>query len=249
MENTLLAIRAGKAVLCEKPVSMNARQLQRMITAAKKQKVFLMEAMWTRFFPAVEQVRKWLADKRIGRVLALEADFGIHFKVGPSHRIFNPELGGGALLDLGIYIVSMASMIYGSQPKKITSSVHFSKSGVDDQSTLLFEYEQGATAVLMSSAQVHIRPEVRIYGTEGQIYIHELFICPSRVTLQVVGENPETLSFPYPGHGMQYEADHVAEYLQKDKLQSDIMPPDESLAIMRTLDKIRRQWKLTYPNE
>jgi predicted dehydrogenase len=130
MKNTLLAIRYGKHVLCEKPLAMNARQTRRMIAAAQKQSVFLMEGMWTRFFPATVQLRKWLAAGHIGKVIAVEADFGVHFKAGPEHRIFNPHLGGGALLDLGVYPVSFASMILGAQPKKIVSVVHKHTTGV-----------------------------------------------------------------------------------------------------------------------
>lgn len=249
MENSLLALKAGKPVLCEKPVTLSARQFQRMVKAAKDRRLFLMEGMWTRFFPAVLQMRKWLADKQIGNIMALEADFGIPFKVGPKHRIHNLELGGGALLDLGIYVVSLASLVYGTQPKKITSVIHFEQTGVDDQTTLIFEYLHGATATLTSSSRVFIRPEARIYGTKGRIIIHENFYRPNRITLESEGRNPQTLTFPHPGLGMQYEADHVAECLHKGRPQSDQMPLDESLAIMQTLDKIRRRWKFKYPNE
>lgn len=249
MANTLLALKAGKPVLCEKPVSVNARQCHRMIKAAKDRRLFFMEGMWTRFFPAVQQLQKWLADKQIGNILALEADFGAHFTGGPKHRINNLELGGGALLDLGIYVVSLASLVYGTQPKKITSAVHFGQTGVDDQSTLIFEYLHGATANLLCSTRVSIRPEARIYGTKGRIIVHENFYRPNRITLESEGRNPETLTFPHPGLGMQYEADHVAECLYKARPQSDQMPLGESMAIMQTMDKIRRRWKLKYPCE
>lgn len=249
MDHTLLALAAGKPVLCEKPIALNARQLSRMIKAATERKLFLMEAMWTRCFPAVEQVSKWLADKRIGQVRVLEADFGINSMAGPEHRINNLQLGGGALLDLGIYVVSLASLVFGRQPEKISSSVHFSPTRVDDQSALLFEYEDGASAVLLSSSRVYLRPEARIYGTAGRIILHEHFYRPGRVTLEMEGKNPETLTFPHPGLGLQYEADHAAECLQNLKVQSSRMPLDESLAIMKTMDKIRRQWKFKYPQE
>lgn len=249
MEHTLLALKSGKPVLCEKPVSMSAAQLRRMIRAAKDGRLFLMDGMWTRFFPAVRQMCKWLSEERIGEILAVEADFGVHFQVPPKHRIHNPELGGGALLDLGIYVVSFASLVYGKQPKKIASIVHFEKTGVDDQSTLVFEYENGATATLLCNSRIYIRPEGRIYGTKGRITVHENLYRPNRVTLEIEGKNPETMTFPHPGLGLQFEADHVAECLHKGRLQSDIMPLDESLAIMRTMDKIRRQWKLKYPQE
>ena len=135
-----------------------------------------MEAMWTRFFPAIIQLRKWLTAGYIGKVLALEADFGIHFKVGPEHRIFNPDLGGGALLDLGIYPISFASMVYGAQPKKIVSTVHKAKTGVDNHAVITFEYADSATAALTTSSRVRIRHEARIFGTKGMITVHEGFL-------------------------------------------------------------------------
>lgn len=249
LDNALLAIRSGKQVLCEKPITLNAKQTKRMIDAAAKQGVFLMEAMWTRFFPAMIRLRKWLSEGRIGKVLAVEADFGIRFKVGPEHRIFNPDLGGGALLDLGIYPVSLMSMIYGAQPENIVSTVHKAETGVDDHAVITFEYANNATAVLSTSSVVRMKNEARIFGTEGMITIDDNFIHASRLTLDIAGKKPKTFEFPYDGLGMHFEADHVHQCLRKGNLQSDVMPLTETLAIMQTMDKIRRQWKLKYPNE
>jgi len=249
MDNALLAIKRGKHVLCEKPISMNAKQTRRMIASARKQGVFLMEAMWTRFFPAVIQVRNKLTSGAIGKVLAIEADFGIHFKVGPKHRIFNPVLGGGALLDLGIYPVSFASMVFGVQPKKIVSVVRKTKDGIDKHAVIAFEYSDGATAAVSTSSIVQMKNEVRIFGSKGMITVHDLFISPGRFTLAVTGKNPKSNDFPYDGHGMHFEADHVHRCLQKNQFQSDILSLDESLNVMQTMDTIRRHWKLRYVNE
>jgi predicted dehydrogenase len=249
MENTLLAIHHGKHVLCEKSFAMNAKQTRRMIAAAQKKGVFLMEAMWTRFFPAMGRLRKWLAEGRIGKVLAVEADFGIHFKVGPQHRIFNPALGGGALLDLGIYPISLASMVYGSQPEKIVSTVHTHSTGVDDHAVIAFEYANGATAAISTSSIVCMKNEARIFGTEGMITVHEMFLCPNQLTLKMEGKPSKTFDFPFTGHGMHFEADHVHQCLRKGQTASDIMPLNETLAIIQTMDKIRKQWKLKYPGE
>ncbi len=249
LENAMAAIDAGKHVLCEKPIALNAQQTQQMITAAEAKGVFLMEAMWTRFFPAITQVRKWIASGKIGGVLAVEADFGIHFKVGPEHRIFNPRLGGGALLDLGIYPISFASMIYGSQPERIVSTVHFAETGVDDQAVIAFEYAGGATAALSTSSRVAMRNEARIFGSKGAIIVHPLFLHADRLTLHLDGKDAKTVDYPYDGNGMHFEAEHVHQCLKKGTLQSDIMPLTESLAIMQTMDAIRQQWNLKYPGE
>lgn len=249
LDNTLLALSSGKHVLCEKPLAMNAKQTRRMIAAAQKKGVFLMEAMWTRFFPAMGRLRKWLAEGRIGKVLAVEADFGIHFKVGPQHRIFNPALGGGALLDLGVYPISLVSMVYGDQPEKIVSTVHTHSTGVDDRAVIAFEYANGATAAISTSSIVNMKNEARIFGTEGMIIVHEMFLRPNQLTLIMEGKSPKTFDFPFTGHGMHFEADHVHQCLRKGQTESDIMPLNETLAIIQTMDKIRKQWKLKYPNE
>ena len=249
MENTLAAIEAGKHVLCEKPIALNARQTEKMIAAAKAKGVFLMEAMWTRFFPAIAQIRKWISSGKIGEVLALEADFGADFKAGPEHRIHNPELGGGALLDVGIYPVSFASMVYGTQPRRIVSTVHRAKTGVDDQAVTGFEYANGATAALSTSSRLNLRNEARIFGTKGSILVHAPFFFTDRLTLHVEGKKAKTHDFPYDGTGMHFEAEHVHQCLKKGKLDSDIMPLAESLEIMQTMDAIRGQWNLTYPGE
>lgn len=249
MDNTLLAIRNGKHVLCEKPITMNAGQTRRIFAAARKYGVFLMEGMWTRFFPAVVQLRKWLVAATIGKVRAVEADFGIPFRVGPKHRIFNPALGGGALLDLGIYPVSFVSMIYGAQPKRIVSIVRKTEEGIDNHAVIGFEYADGATAAIAVSSIVRMKNECRIFGDKGMITVHDLFISPNRLTLEPAGKKSNTMEFPYRGHGMQFETDHVHQCLRKAKPQSDILPPDESLAVMATMDKIRRQWKLKYADE
>lgn len=249
MENTLAAIAAGKHVLCEKPIALNAGQTEQMIAAADKKGVFLMEAMWTRFFPAIAQIRKWIASGKIGEVLAVEADFGVHFKFDPDHRIFNPNLGGGALLDLGIYPISFASMVYGTQPKRIVSTVHMANTGVDDQAVIAFEYANGATAALSTSSRVTLKNEARIFGTQGMIIAPPFFFFTNRLILEVAGKPAKTADFPYPGIGMHFEAEHVHQCLQKGRLESDIMPLAESLGIMQTMDTLRKQWKLKYPNE
>lgn len=208
-----------------------------------------MEGMWTRFFPSMKLIRKWLKEKLIGDVMELKADFGVHFRTGPKHRIHNPQLGGGALLDLGIYVVSMASMVFGRQPKKIISLVHKEKTGVDDQSSIVFQYDNGRGASLSCSSRFWMKQRVCIYGTKGMIIIPDDFYRPSKVILELEGEKQKIYDFTYRGNGFEYEAEHVADCLSKAKTESDIMGLDESGAIMETMDKIRSQWKLIYPDE
>ncbi|MBC8481973.1 MAG: Gfo/Idh/MocA family oxidoreductase [Planctomycetes bacterium] len=249
MQNTLDAIAAGKAVLCEKPFAVNAAQAAEMIRTAKKKKVFLMEAMWTRFFPAMIAVREWLDEKAIGHVLSIRADFCAAFNKGPKHRINDPKLGGGALLDVGIYVVSFASMVKSAQPKKISSSVHMTKTGVDDQAALLFDYQDGTTAQLGCSSRHSIPAQGWIYGTKGTICIHENFYHPNKITLCRDGKKEITRNFRHRGLGFRYEADFFAKCVLDGKTDNDIISHEETLAIMKTTDKIRKQWKLKYPFE
>jgi dihydrodiol dehydrogenase / D-xylose 1-dehydrogenase (NADP) len=249
MNDTLMAIDAGKAVLCEKPFAMNARQVRRMEDAAAKKGVFLMEGMWTRFFPAVRLLNQWLAEKKIGDVFSLHAEFGFRFNFGPEHRLLNLKLGGGALLDLGIYVVSFASMVFGRQPDQIKTTVHYAKTGADDQSSLLFQYPDGKMATLSCSSRILMEQRVCIYGSQGMIRVVPDFFHPSCISLVQEGKREISKKFPHPGLGFQYEADHVAECIMKGKLQSQIMPLQESLDIIKTMDKIRKQWHLKYPNE
>jgi dihydrodiol dehydrogenase / D-xylose 1-dehydrogenase (NADP) len=248
-ENTLQAVSAGKAVLCEKPAALNARQFLRMKNAAAKKGVFLMEGMWTRFFPVMCILKRWLDEKQIGDILEVKADFGFHFKVPAGHRIHNMKLGGGALLDLGIYPVSLASFVYHKQPRKIISIVHKEKSGADEQDSILFQYENGASASLSCTSRVMMKQQVCIYGTKGMILIPDNFYRPTEITLKMEGQAEKTYNFLHPGTGFQYEIDHVADCVSKGKLQSDIMSLNESLEILQTMDKIRKQWNLKYPNE
>lgn len=242
LENSLLAINAGKHVLCEKPITMNAGELKKLMAAAEKKGVFLMEGMWTRFFPAMDRLRKWLAEGKIGKVMTVQADFCIKFEVGPEHRIFNPELGGGCLLDLGVYPVSLASMIYGKNPVKINAMANFHTPGIDDHVALTFQYDQGELAVLGCSSIIKQRHEARIYGEKGMIIVNEWFSRPKSMTLQMQGKKDKAFEFPYPGTGFQFEADHVASCIRKGMTDSDIMPLAESMDIQKTMDKIRAKW-------
>ena len=242
MENSQLAINAGKHVLCEKPITMNAGELTTLIEAAKEKNVFLMEGMWTRFFPAMTKIRKLLANERIGKILSVEASFGVKFDVGPEHRIFNPELGGGALLDLGIYPVSLASMVLGKQPKDISYTATFASPGVDDFLALTFKYDEGAIAMLGCCSKKYDEQEAIIRGEKGSIKIDKRFYCPNSFSLNINKKKEKHIEFDNPGTGFQFEADHVATCINKGMLESDIMPLAESLEIQETLDRIRAKW-------
>ncbi|WEK55321.1 MAG: Gfo/Idh/MocA family oxidoreductase [Candidatus Cohnella colombiensis] len=247
-ENMLTFLRAGKAVLCEKPFTINAAEAAEVIQYAKQNQLFLMEAMWSRYLPPIRQVRQWLAEGRIGEVRMVKADFGFDFGWQPEHRLLDPKLGGGALLDAGIYPVSFASMVFGEQPKKITSSARIGQTGVDEQFSLLFEYEGGRTAALNGAVQLDMINDAYIFGTKGHIHIPQ-FLFSRSATLHVKGEEPVTLADERSTAGYNYEAEEAMNCLREGRKESDVMTHEETLQIMHTLDQIRGQWGLKYSGE
>jgi predicted dehydrogenase len=246
--NSMMCLQAGKAVLCEKPFTINAAEAEEVIKLAREEGCFLMEAMWTRFLPLSERVRELLAAGTIGPVQMLAADLGFRARFDPKHRLFDPQLGGGALLDVGIYPLSLASMIFGP-PTHITGMAHMGETGVDEQAAVTLGYAGGQLAVLYASIRTTTPKEAILMGTQGQIRIHAPMFVPSKLTLSVDGQDDKVLEMPFTGNGYNYEATEVMNCLRAGKLESDLMPLDETLSIMRTLDTIRAQWGLRYPME
>jgi predicted dehydrogenase len=247
-DNTLMALEAGKAVLCEKPFALNAGEAAAMIAAARERGLFLMEAMWTRFFPVMARVRELLAAGAVGDVRLLTADFGFSAPYDPAHRLFNPDLGGGALLDVGIYPLSLASMILG-RPNRVTGLAELGSTGTDDQSAYLLGYSGGALALLASAVRTETPQQAVINGSAGRITIHHRFWCPTRLTLEVYGRERSEIEFSLLGNGYHYQAVEVARCLRAGLTESPVMPLDETLTLMETMDTLRAQWGLRYPGE
>ena len=247
-ENTLLCLKAGKAVLCEKPFAINVAQATTMVDKAKASRLFLMEAMWTRYFPLMVELRRMLSAGFIGELRMVAADFGFRAGLNPQARLFNPALGGGALLDVGIYTVSLDSMILGT-PTQITACAHLGETGVDEQAGIILGHRNGQLSVLYTAIRTHTPQEATIMGTEGSIRIHSPWWVPQKMTLNLAGKSPEVLEFPIVGNGYNYQAAEVMRCLREAKLESDVMPLTETISVMQTLDKIRSQWGLKYPME
>jgi predicted dehydrogenase len=247
-DNSILCLRAGKAVLCEKPFTINAAQARDVINIAREQGCFLMEAMWTRFIPAMVRVRELLAGGAIGEVQVISADFGFRAPVDPGHRLFDPAMGGGALLDVGVYNLSLASMLLGP-PTQIASWAHLGKTGVDERAGMVLGYDQGQMAVLHTALRTNTPQEALIMGTEGWIRLHSPWWCPDTFTITAPGREDETQQLPFEGNGYGHEAAEVMHCVRSGRLESDVMPLDETLQIMGTMDQIRAQWDLKYPME
>ncbi|MCF7959061.1 MAG: Gfo/Idh/MocA family oxidoreductase [Phycisphaerae bacterium] len=248
-DNVKLCLENGKAVLCEKPITLNAAQASRLAILAKNKGLFLMEGMWTRFLPSMIKLRALLKEKLIGPPLSFSACFGVKFNTGPSHRIFNLALGGGALLDLGIYPVSIASMLFGKQPQEIQAVAQMGPTGVDINDSLSFLYDRGETASLHTSVIAQNCNQGVLAGEKGTIKIRPPMHHTKKLIVTLGDDQPILLDCDYQGHGFNYEIQHVCDCLHAGKIQSDIMPLDESIAIMQTMDTIRQQWGLRYPGE
>lgn len=247
-DNSMLCLRAGKAVLCEKPFAINTAQAEEMVALARKEQRFLMEAMWTRFLPGIRRVRQLLEEGVVGEMRMISVDFGFRARLDPQHRLFNPDLGGGSLLDVGVYTVSFASMVFGP-PSRITGLAHLGETGVDEQAAVIMGYDQGQLAVLNTAVRTSTPQQALLMGTQGWIRIHPPWWRPDTFTISVPGRDDETVHLPFEGNGYNYEAAEVMDCIRSGRLESDIMPLDETLEIMQTLDQIRAQWGLRYPME
>ncbi|MEM6342382.1 MAG: Gfo/Idh/MocA family oxidoreductase [Bacteroidota bacterium] len=246
--NTLMCLEAGKAVLCEKPIAINAQQTVEMIEKAREKNVFLMEAMWTRFLPVWVQIKTWLDEGRIGEIKQLQADFAFKGPDDINHRVLNPNLAGGAMLDVGIYPLATAYHIFGEDPVHASSTAHIGQTGVDEQSAYLLGYANGAFATLSSGVQVDSPRQAVIVGTEGKIVV-PLFWKSSEVRIEYADGREEYYPFPYESSGLQYQAIHAMQCLKEGKRESPIMPWSESLRLMRLMDRFRTEWGLKYPGE
>ncbi|HEX3029995.1 MAG TPA: Gfo/Idh/MocA family oxidoreductase, partial [Clostridia bacterium] len=246
-EGALMSLKAGKAVLCEKPFTVNASDTEEVIGIAREKKLFLMEAMWTRFLPSRVKAREWIKKGAIGEILMFKGDFGFRTVYEPEGRLLNPNLAGGALLDVGIYPISFASMLFGTQPSEILSMAHIGSTNVDEQFAAIFRYSEGRMASITAAVRAELGNDAEIIGTEGKIRIPHCWWADSAAL--IVGEKVEIYESPYMVNGYEYEAIEAVNCLNEGKLESEVMPLDESLEIMKTLDKMRGQWGLKYPFE
>ena len=247
--HTLLSLNAGKPVLCEKPFAVNAAEAREMVACAREKNLFLMDAFWTRFFPAMAKVRELLAAGAIGDVMLLQADFGYRTPgVNPDSRTFSPDLAGGALLDVGSYPVQLASMVFGKQPSEIVSQVTIGSTDVDELSVTVFKYSDYEMASIATAIRLNTPHEARIMGSDGYIAIPS-FWHPAEISVHRGGQELETHRFGFPGEGFQYEIEAVGEYIRTGVTESPVYPLDETIAIMETLDRIREIWGLRYPME
>ncbi|GGF13332.1 Gfo/Idh/MocA family protein [Subtercola lobariae] len=248
-ENALLAIRAGKHVLVEKAFTVNEREAQTLADEAVAHDVVVLEAMWTRFLPHMVRIREIIAAGTLGDVRTVVADHNQRLPTDPAHRINNPELGGGALLDLGIYPLSFAVDILGL-PTRVQASSSPTATGVDRQTVVVLEHEGGRQSVSHFALDTVGRNEATVLGTEARIEIDRTWYAPT--TFRVItsdGDVIERYEHPVTSRGMQYQAFEFERLITSGERVSPLMPLDQSVAIMGVLDEVRHHIGLTYPNE
>lgn len=248
---SLDCLNAGKAVLCEKPMTVNARQARQIIDVAQQNQVFFMEAVWTRFLPIYSQIRRWLDSGKIGEVRLVQANFGIKPTIDNSHRLLNPELAGGSILDLGIYPLTLADWVYQETPRQIQASGHLGETGVDEQMAATLRYSGDRLAQIYSAVNLHTSATATIFGTEGQIEIQPPFLGSETATLHLLNpnESPVTITLPHAVNGYVYEAEEVQRCLAQGLMQSLTMPWQSSIRMMEIMDELRAQLGVRYPFE
>ncbi|GGW88083.1 Gfo/Idh/MocA family protein [Salegentibacter mishustinae] len=243
-QQTLLCLDHKKAVLCEKPFAINKEQVEEMIAKAKKENVFLMEAMWTQFLPHFEFVLDLIESEKYGKIKNLKADFGFPAPVDLDKRLYNKDLGGGSLLDIGIYPIFMAMSALGT-PEKIHASAKFSETGIDTECDMIFEYTNGVEAELGSSIVRQTPTAAIIQFEKATITLNTRFHEPTSVKIQTP-ESEETKEFKVNSNGYNFEAKHVQKMLLEGKTESTEMTFAKSLQLIELLDKVRDQIGLEY---
>ena len=248
-ENTLMCLQHHKAVLCEKPFAINQKQVLGMIKLAKEKKIFLMEALWSRFLPHFIKLKEIVAQGMIGEVTALQANFGFKTSADSNKRLTEIELGGGTLLDIGIYNIFFALHILGN-PDNMEVAMVPNASGADEQCAITFHYQNGAVAQLFSTFKADIPIDLQIFGTQGNIKLTQRFYEPT-CTIQYStdgGKKYELIEVEKAkGIGYEYEAQHATDCLLAGKMESDLMTFEESLVLIKLLDQVRAKGGLAYP--
>lgn len=243
-ENTILCLNKGIAVLCEKPFAMNAKEVEEMIDCAKVNNTLLMEALWTYFLPHYQYVLQLLKNKTYGNVLKIEADFGFFREFNNNDRLFRKSLGGGSLLDIGIYPIFTALSILG-KPNSIEAKATFFENGADSTCNMVFDYNDGVKAYLKSSLLENLPTEAIFYCDHASIKINTMFHMPTTVSIIIDGKE-KIKDFGYNTIGYNYEIIHFNELIQQGKTESPIMSLEFSKQLISILDSVRNLIQLDY---
>jgi predicted dehydrogenase len=246
--DTLSYLGAGKHVLCEKPLALNAGQVRRMAASAVAADVFLMEAMWSRFLPSYRALVDVVGSGRIGAALQVDADFGFRVPVDPRHRLFDPAQGGGALLDLGIYPIHLCLLLLGPITATAGSAV-LGDTKVDEQVAATLLHEDGGLGVVKAAIRVPLACTARVSGSDGWIDVPAFMHHPTSLTVHAATQAADVIECPITGNGFEFQIAEVHRCLDAGLRESPTMPVADSLAMATAMDAIRAQVGLTYPGE
>ncbi|NLL17257.1 MAG: Gfo/Idh/MocA family oxidoreductase [Clostridiales bacterium] len=245
-DNAILFMNHKKAVLSEKPITLNISELERMIAAAKENDVFLMEAMWARLVPGTKKLIEIVESGILGKIKGIQSTFSYDMTDEPEHHAFDPQYGGGSILDVGCYCLSFASWYANSEPEKILAVAELSEKGVDIHSCYLIKYKNGAIASLSSGMTVRKPNEGYLFGEKGYVYVERSY-APQEIEIHIEGKEVEKISCPYFGNGFEEQIMEASECLRQGKKESDIITHDQSRLIMHQMDELRRQIGVKYP--
>ncbi|WP_445382319.1 Gfo/Idh/MocA family protein [Robiginitalea sp. IMCC43444] len=247
LEHSLMALHSGKHVLCEKPLGINARQVAELQKAASQTRLFMMEALWSRFNPSIREILQRVKSGQLGKPAYLRADFAFPaLDRDPSGRLLNPELGGGSLLDIGIYPVFLAYLFLGV-PDEIKTVTHFGPTGIEQQIGMVFKYPQ-AVALLYSGLSSRSGLSAEISGTLGSIYLHPPWYKTDGYELQI-GEERSQVSLPAQDNGFLYEIEEVHHCLQNRQRESNLWSLEDSHNLLGILDRVREASGIAFPGE
>jgi len=244
-EHTMLCLEAGKAVLCEKPFASDLLQVEQMVNKSREKNVFLMEALWSRFIPSMIQFKAQVESGAIKRPLLLQCDFGFISPFDPYNRIYNPELGGGSIPDIGIYPIFTAMYLFG-KPESIEVMSVPAPTGTDWTSSVLFKHKKKEISMLTSSFEMILANEARVYGEGGYLKLHSMFHIPTRLTLRTNDGRETDIQINHVGNGYNYEAAEVMECLDKGLIESPDLPHAFSIELMEVLDEVSRKAKKSF---
>lgn len=247
-ENSMLAMKAGKPVLCEKAFTVNAKEARALVEYSQAHRIPLMEAMWTRFLPHIQEIKSLIASGALGVVHTVIADHGQYIPYSKAPRLWEPELGGGALLDLGIYPITIADIVFGA-PKEVHAHATLTDLGVDLQTSMGFTYENGAHAILTCTMANRSAITAVITGDKARIEMDGYFFAPT--TWRLITRDGEVTSHAknYEGGGLREEAKEFARIVQAGEIESPLMPHAKTIEIMELMDQVREQIGVRYPNE
>lgn len=237
-ELSILCLENKKAVLCEKPVTLNEEEAVEVINCAKKNKTFFMEAMKTRFLPVHKEVKKMIENGEIGELRLIQADFGFYTEFDEKNRLFDPELGGGALLDVGVYPISYGAWLMDENIIDIKSNIFLGKTGVDENVSAIISYEMGKEVHIYGAINLNTVREANIIGTKGTLRVPR-FSSGEKLIININGKE-EIKDFPFEINGFEYQIEEVNEAIRIGKLESKIMSWNDSVTVMKLIDKIKK---------